>query len=518
MKKKKLKHSPKLKRKIHHKKKQSLTFSQKLHIFYERYVIFVLIFCFGFLYTFIAITKYLHYQTGLDLAIYVQSMWYYTHFQLPYVTLYPTYGDLVWADHFSPSLMLLTPFYFLWKDPRTLLILQSFIFVAGALPIYWFAKEKLQNNLLALALAFVFLTYFGVQFPLTFDFHVGTMAASFMTWILWTMFKEKWKTFFVLCVIASGFKEDMPLYIAAISIYLILARRNWKLGFIMFFLFFGYAYMVTEKIMPTLAHQAAKTFSLSYFSLRPDYIESVFFDSPIKINTMFMSFSDVLFLPFLSEYFLLLPIAHFFINFSNPSFPGRWGIYLHYRGYSAAMMVYGAMFGYLFLIRKWPDIFNTILAKRILAMFFIFNALLFDVFLHLPLNVLSKSQFYYKESWIHDNNEVIKRIPPDAYVLTNNNLAPQVAYRKNIFYYPQNIDKADYIFADLHPNQPSINFWLTEPTYQDFVNEIKVLLDTKDFKVIYRSHDAILLGKKTKLHKEQSLYQPKIILKRTRYV
>jgi len=471
--------------------------TKKFLILLNTYAIFFLILLFGSLYSFIAITKYMHYQTGLDLAIYIQSMWFYTHFKLPFVTLYPTFGDLVWADHFSPSMMLFTPFYFLWKDPRMLLILQSFIFVAGAYPIYRFAKEKLVNHFLALAFPFVFLTYFGVQFPLTFDFHVGTMAASFMAWIFWAIHKEKWKTVVILCVIASGFKEDMPLYVAAFSLYLICTRRNWKLGFVMLPLSLGYAYLVTKQIMPSLAHNAAKTFSLSYFTLRPDYLWSVFFNSSIKLQTMLFSFGDVLFLPFLSGVFLLLPFAHFFVNFSNPDFPGRWGIYLHYRGYSASLMLYGAILGYTFLMRRKPTIFAVSKAKIILGVLLITNALLFDVLLHLPLNVLGKQQFYYQESWIHDNDEVIKRIPADAYVLTINNLAPQVAFRKNIFYYPQNIEKADYIFVDMHPNQPIVNFWLTALTQKEFVSSIDALLASKNFVVSYKSHDALLLSRKS---------------------
>lgn len=420
-------------------------------------------------------------------------MWFYAHAKLPYVTLYPTYGDLVWADHFTPSLVLLTPFYMLWKDPRMLLILQSFIFVSGAFPIYKYAKEMLRNNFLAFSLAFVFLTYFGLQFPLTFDFHSGTIAAAFMAWILWAMFKAKWKTFFILCLIAAGVKEDMPLYLTSIGLYLIISKRNWKLGLLMIPLFFGYAYIVTEKVMPALAHNAAKVFSLSYFSLRPDYLFSVFFDSPIKIRTMFWSFSNLLFLPFLSGSFIILPLTHFFINFSNPSFPGRWGIYLHYRGYSAAMILYSAILGYLYLINKKPHIFDTTKAKTIVAILLLINSIVFAFILHLPLNVLAKKQFYYKESWIQDNDEVLKHIPSDAYLLTLNNLAPQTAFREHIFYYPQNIEKAEYIFIDTRLDQPIINYWITADNKDEYVKQIQTVLHSNEFKIIFKRNNAVLL-------------------------
>jgi len=465
----------------------------KFILFLESYFIFVLIFIFGCLYTYVGITKYLHYETGLDIAIYVQTMWFYTHFKLPYVTLFPTYGDLVWADHFTPSLMLLAPFYMLWKDPRMLIILQAFIFVFGAFPIYKYAKEKIKSNFFALSLAFVFLTYFGTQFPLTFDFHAGTMAAAFMAWILWAMVTNKWKTFIILCIIAAGVKEDMPLYLATIALYLVVSKRNWKLGLIMLPLFLGYAYVVTEKVMPHLAHDAAKVFSLSYFNLSPDYLLSVFFDSPVKIRTMLLSFSNLLFLPFLSRTFLLLPLAHFFINFSNPDFPGRWDIYLHYRGYSAAMMLFATILGYLYLMKKKPKLFDTTRAKKIVAILLIINALVFAYFLHLPLNVLSKKQFYHQESWIHDNDEVIKKIPADAYLLTLNNLAPQTAFREHIYYYPQNIEKAEYVFIDTRLDQPIINYWITADNKEEYASRIETVLKSNDFKIIYQRDNAVLL-------------------------
>src|SRR5258706_8268787 len=335
--------------------------------FINKYFIYVLILLFGALYAFISVTKYQHFQTGLDLAIYVQTFWFYTHLKLPFVTLYPTYGGLVWADHFSPSLMLFTPLYFFWKDPKLLLIIQSFLFVSGAFPIYRFAKEKLKSNFLALALSFVFLTYFGLQYPLTFDFHIGTIAAAFFPWILLSMLKGKWKTFIILCVIAMGFKEDMPLYVTALSLYLIASRKNWKLGIILGILSFGYYYLVTQYLMPLFAHMSTKQLSLSYLKFTPNYFWSVFFDSSIKINTLFLTFANFLFLPLLSGFFLILLLAHFFINFSNPAFPGRWGIYLHYRGYTAGMMAFAWILSYTLLIKLKPVLFERRKVKIIFA-------------------------------------------------------------------------------------------------------------------------------------------------------
>ena len=476
-------------------KTKKTTLIKKAHLskVITSYAIYVLIVIFGCLYAFIGITKYIHYQTGLDLAIYVQSFWFYTHFSLPYVTLSPTYGDLVWADHFSPSLMLLTPFYFLWPDPKTLIVLQSFIYTAGAYPVYRFAKEKLQSQMLALALAFSFLTFFGTQNPLTFDFHLGTIAASFLPWILWAMFKKKWKIFVVLCVVASGFKEDMPLYVATLSLYLILSRKNWKLGGILLVVSIAYEVLITKYIMPSLVHYAQKTFSVAYFKLDPAYLWALFFDNPAKMHTVFLSFANYLFIPLFSGPFLLLPFAHFFINFSNPEYPGRWDIYLHYRAYLTSIMAFGTILGLVGLAKRWPKVFARSTFKNIIASLLVVTALLFDFFLHLPLNSLAKKQFYYKENWIADNDKIARKIPEDAYLLTTNHLAPQVSYRKHVYYFPQHIDEADYIFVDLHPNQPIINFWYSAHIQEDLDNHIKSIIRSKKYVIVEKSGDAYLL-------------------------
>lgn len=466
---------------------------RRLNLFIHSSAIFLLIGFFSVLYSFIAITKYLHFQTGLDLAIYVQTFWFYTHLKLPHVTLYPTYGDLVWADHFSPSLLLLTPFYLLWKDPRTLLILQSLVLCSGAYPIYRFAKERLSHELFSLTIAVVYLTSFALQFPVTFDFHMATMAASFLPWILWCLFTERWLLFAVLSIVGMGFKEDMPIYIAILSFYMFITKRNRKMALLLFILSTGYIILVTQYLMPQMAHEATKIYSIPPIPKNPYSLFRLFTDSSIKTTTLFFTNINSLFLPLFSGSFILLPIVHFFINFANPSFPERWGLYMHYRSYLASIMAFGSILGILNLIRQKPQFFRKTQTLTILSFLLLGNAVVLDVLLHLPLNTLLKKQFYYQETWIHDNNEVIKRIPPSAYLLTTNHLFPQLAYRQHIYQYPHNLALAEYILFDTRKNQPVINYWLTAGTEEQFQNQIKKLLASHTFILDYESHEAVLL-------------------------
>jgi uncharacterized membrane protein len=73
---------------------------------------------------------------GFDLGIFDQAIRAYAHLHLPrspiknYHHEYPP-GFSILGDHFSPILVLLAPLYWVWDDPRVLLVAQAALFAAG---------------------------------------------------------------------------------------------------------------------------------------------------------------------------------------------------------------------------------------------------------------------------------------------------------------------------------------------------------------------------------------------------
>ncbi|KDN83732.1 hypothetical protein KCH_43810 [Kitasatospora cheerisanensis KCTC 2395] len=73
---------------------------------------------------------------GFDLGIFDQGVRGYAHFRLPVSTLKSVHhefppGFSLLGDHFSPVLALLAPLYWVWDDPRMLLVGQAALFAAG---------------------------------------------------------------------------------------------------------------------------------------------------------------------------------------------------------------------------------------------------------------------------------------------------------------------------------------------------------------------------------------------------
>ncbi|MFH8405332.1 DUF2079 domain-containing protein [Streptomyces sp. NPDC018019] len=75
-------------------------------------------------------------MTGFDLGIFDQAIRSYAHFELPRSPIKNVHHEFppdfsLLGDHFSPVLALLAPLYWVWDDPRMLILAQAILFAAG---------------------------------------------------------------------------------------------------------------------------------------------------------------------------------------------------------------------------------------------------------------------------------------------------------------------------------------------------------------------------------------------------
>lgn len=439
---------------------------------------------FAFLYSFISLIKHWHFQTGLDLAIYNQTLWFYSHFKLPNVTLYPTFGRLVWADHFTPTLAILAPLYAIFPRAETLLIIQSLFFTFGVIPLYLIAKEKSKNTFFSLAIGLSYLLFFGSQFALTFDFHAATFGASFIPWILYAMEKSRWKIFYLLTVLALGAKEDMALTILSLGIFMLFKSKWRKMGLAINALAIAYFVVVVFLIIPSISVGMEKEYLSRIFPASLSGWPGFLF-SPTKLKTLFLSFASFGFLPLLAPVTWVFFLVHFGYNFLGPS--GRGDIYMHYRITLAPLLTYAAVYG-AGNLKKYlsaSPVFKLSGGVLIIAI------LSLQYFLHLPFNTLAKRDFYRQKSWMVDNEKLIKMVPSEVSVSTQNHLAPHLSGRERLYYFPA---KEDYVLLDLHLNQSPVNWWAS-PTPEEGRKIIEGWIKKGEYRVVEQSVDTILLKK-----------------------
>lgn len=167
---------------------------------------------------------------SLDLGIYAQVFWntsYGRFFE------FSIHSSSYLGDHFEPMILLLTPLYMLWRDPRMLLMLQIIVVHLAAIPLWAVAKNIFIKNkniqypyVLATLIVIIYLLNPLVQNALAFEFHL--LPFFILPFFIALYFAEQgrwWPTFISLMTVLLV-REDMAFVIAlfGLTAYLIFPK------------------------------------------------------------------------------------------------------------------------------------------------------------------------------------------------------------------------------------------------------------------------------------------------------
>jgi uncharacterized membrane protein len=132
-------------------------------------------------------------------------------------------------DHAPFSMYVLLPLYALYPAASTLLVLQSLLLGAGAIPLYRFAARRLEPPL-ALLVTLAYLVYppmHGAQF---FDFHFQPVAAFFLLAAIDAFDGRRMRLFVVFGVIALGCREDVAIGTTVLGLFVVFSGRRTREG------------------------------------------------------------------------------------------------------------------------------------------------------------------------------------------------------------------------------------------------------------------------------------------------
>ena len=94
--------------------------------------------------------------SAFDFGLYDQGIWLLSRGHSPFVTLM---GRNMFGDHSSFILLLLVPLYWVFSTTSLLFIVQSVVVAVGALPVYWFSRQRLRSEPLAAVMSAVYLLH-----------------------------------------------------------------------------------------------------------------------------------------------------------------------------------------------------------------------------------------------------------------------------------------------------------------------------------------------------------------------
>ncbi len=163
--------------------------------------------------------------TGFDLGIFDQAVRAYSRFQAPIVPLKgPGYHLL--GDHFHPILALWAPLYWVWDDPRMLLLAQAALVAASIVPVAIFAARRLGGRP-ALVVAALYALSWPLQRMIQFDVHEIAFAIPLIAVVVDAIDRRAHRTTLAACALLLLVREDMGAFVLVAGV--LVALRSGRL-------------------------------------------------------------------------------------------------------------------------------------------------------------------------------------------------------------------------------------------------------------------------------------------------
>jgi len=101
----------------------------------------------------------------------------------------------------------------------------------GALPVYWFSRQRLRSEPLAAAMAGVYLLHPSISWTNLENFHPDAALGTLVAFSIWAAYAGKWRWYWVAVVLALSVKEDVAFVLAPLGLWVAL-KADKKRGLI----------------------------------------------------------------------------------------------------------------------------------------------------------------------------------------------------------------------------------------------------------------------------------------------
>ncbi|MEX2013022.1 MAG: DUF2079 domain-containing protein [Candidatus Levyibacteriota bacterium] len=371
--------------------------------------------------------------------------------------------------HADFILILISPLYLIWEDPRMLLLLQTVVVALGAVFVFKISHMILGSKNAASVLSVLFLLNPALQFTNLYDFHPVTLATTLLLGTFYFFIKKKYFWFTVFAILSGLTKEQVWVVIALFGIYTVFFEfikifrkkttltsrktlHNLARGGIIAIASFSIFYFLVSIAIPNA--KGGEHFALSYYSDFGDSPTSVIRNvvlSPGEIIQVILEKSRIdylrqLFLPLgylsiLSPLILIFALPDFAINLlSNNS--NLHQIYYQYTAVITPFIFISAIFGIKNAMKWFPRISLNLL------LVFLTTTTLYSAYSFGPLPGARRPNLDMVTKPLPDKEIVqsfISRVPEDYKIAATNNLGSHLSRRRNIFTIPEGINEADMV-------------------------------------------------------------------------
>jgi len=516
---------------------------------------------YALVFAWLSVARYQTFYAALnDLGMYTQQLWGNLHGHWFLCSTYGLRGDTMLAEHFMPLILLLTPFYALWQDPRTILFIQALAVALATLPLYGVALRLGLDRRVGLLLAGSYLLHPLLQVATLYDFHPDAFVPLFALGSFWaflalderlqskgrsesdiTSRPFPWRiaiAYFLLLILWLSCKEDSMFGVVMLGFYVIVFRRRFLLGLATAALGLAWGMLAMQWIIPHFRGEPYSHVDRYYYLvqpfgwspeegsflaafakvtlLHPVYLLGQIFAAP-KVLALLKQFGPVFFLSLLGPKEFLIVLPALLANLLSDGYE-QYEFRLHYPFAMLPFVYISALVG-LRNLSGWlgargdryegraqttsrtlappsPQLILAVLA-------FLTSATLCRWFGETPLS----RPFGTSKVWRTPHHRLAgeflngKVLPPEASLSAQTGLAAHASHRRAIFEFPD--------LGDRRPSRKPAEYILLDaqaPTWplsaREYVHRVGELLEQGSYGVVKTKGGYILLrrGHSTELN------------------
>lgn len=430
-----------------------------------RSILYIFIGIFICFFSFVAFSRHVNIHSNrLDLGNMEQVVWNVIHGNGFTLTdpMGPNQESRL-AVHADFLLILIAPIYFLWQDPRMLILIQIAVMGLGAIPVYWIAKRVLGSDRIALIFASLYLLYPPLQRMTLHDFHAVALSITFLLFSYWFLETKRFGWFLFFGILAALGKETEWVTLGLMGLYAAMQHKKYALGMVIFIAGMGMFYFLYWHLMPAYI-PGGQHFALGYMSDYGDSQNSVVTGllskpwnvimtlfQPSRLYYYLQLFLPVGFLSFFSPAVLIFSFHTILINTLSSNGLMR-QIDYQYTSNLIPFIFISAIFGFKKL-RTWTQTMNKkVLRKNMRSALCISGVacVAAAVYLWGEIPLTNQDRFYFfiwpipEKQSVHLIREII---PENASVSATNNIGSHFSNRELLYNFPVNAANADYAVA-----------------------------------------------------------------------
>ena len=378
--------------------------------------------------------------SAYDFGLYDQGIWLMSRGRNPFVTLM---GRNLFGDHTSFILLLLVPLMWIFSSTSMLFVVQSVVIACGAIPIYAYARKRLESDALGCVFACTYLIYPAVSWTNVENFHPDSFLGVLVAAALLAAMSRRWRWYAIAVVLALLVKEDVVLVVAPIGVWVAL-RRDVRIGLATVVGAIGAALLCFLVVIRDLTGTAFRNSWRIPFGGVGGLLKTAL-TSPITLLRYLtsdgrMTYVMQMLLPTGGMLFIAPSVAlvGFVVLLSNivSTFYYQYQIQYHYSLVIAPILIFGNVYAIGRLSK---------LARRRATSVVAVSALM-GAFLLAPLpfarNQIQK--FPASSPAVAAAHDLFAQIPPDAVISVFHPLSAQLARRERVYVFPNPFQRALY--------------------------------------------------------------------------